>query len=85
MLALYLCFAVLRPLLRRYLQPALAQPLAATAPDAMAGNSSEPGMQAQDRENQRHLDNTQYARETAVKDPRMVAMLIKHWMEQKNG
>ncbi|WP_372824478.1 flagellar basal-body MS-ring/collar protein FliF [Polaromonas sp.] len=85
MLALYLWFAVLRPLLRRYLQPALAQPLAATAPDAMAGNSSEPGMQAQDRENQRHLDNTQYARETAVKDPRMVAMLIKHWMEQKNG
>lgn len=84
-LALYLWFAVLRPVLRKYLQPALAQPLAATAPDAMAGNSSEPGTQAQDRENQRHLDNTQYARETALKDPRMVAMLIKHWMEKKDG
>lgn len=84
MLGLYLWFAVLRPLLRKHLQPELAVPAATTA-EAVAGEGGEAPTSAQDRENQRHLDNTRYAREAALKDPRMVAMLIRHWMEKKDG
>jgi len=84
MLALYLWFAVLRPLLRNYLQPARVLPGSAAA-DSTAAESADPEVQAQDRQNQRHLDNIQYAREAATRDPRMVAMLIRHWMEKKDG
>ncbi|MGC1175682.1 flagellar basal-body MS-ring/collar protein FliF [Polaromonas sp.] len=84
MLALYLWFAVLRPLLRNYLQPERA-PAGSAAVESAAADNADPEVQAQDRQTQRHLDNIQYAREAALKDPRMVAMLIRHWMEKKDG
>ncbi len=84
MLALYLWFAVLRPLLRNYLQPERTPAGSATA-ESTAADNADPEMQAQDRQTQRHLDNIQYAREAALRDPRMVAMLIRHWMEKKDG
>jgi len=85
LLGLYLWFAVLRPLLRKFLQPGVVQPPAAGVPGVMAEDSTDPKMQAQDREDKRHEDNTQYARNAALKDPRMVAMLIQQWTENKNG
>ncbi|WP_332778036.1 flagellar basal-body MS-ring/collar protein FliF [Polaromonas sp.] len=85
-LALYPWFAVLRPLLRKHLQAAPTVPLLA-GKEEVQSESTEPQAQAlaQERQAQRHLDNIQYAQETAVKDPRMVAMLIKHWMGKNNG
>lgn len=84
MLALYLWFAVLRPLLRNYLQPERT-PSGGAAAESTVADNADPEVQAQDRQTQRHLDNIQYAREAALKDPRMVAMLIRHWMEKKDG
>ena len=84
LLALYLWFAVLRPLLRKHLVPEPAQPLAVavvtTEPEGLTSEE-----QTQERQNQRHLDNAQYAKDAALKDPRMVAMLIRQWMESKGG
>jgi flagellar M-ring protein FliF len=91
LLALYLWLAVLRPLLRKHLQPA-----SASAAAAAAGMDSEPAegetaeQQAQAREQQeqrkrRHEANLQYAQEMAAKEPAMVAMLIKHWTEKNGG
>jgi flagellar M-ring protein FliF len=87
LLALYVWFAVLRPLLRKHLEPAqqLAPPVAGEGKAAPASSESQAQAQveAQEREAQRHQDNVRYAQEIAVKDPRMVAMLIKHWMAEK--
>jgi flagellar M-ring protein FliF len=84
MLALYLWFAVLRPLLRKHLAPEPAPPLAlavvAAEPDGLTAEA-----QALERQHQRHLDNAQYAKDAALKDPRMVAILIRQWMESKGG
>ena len=90
LLALYVWFAVLRPLLRKHLAPPQqstppaavdANPATATA----AGNESpeQTEEKAQERLAQRHRDNVQHAQGVTVKDPRMVAMLIKHWMTEK--
>jgi flagellar M-ring protein FliF len=83
--ALFAWFAVLRPLLRKHLQPASAvapppgrhepQPDAAGAP-AVASVQAE----AAQREGQRHVDNVKYAQEASANDPRMVAALIQNWM-----
>ncbi|MDP2255843.1 MAG: flagellar basal-body MS-ring/collar protein FliF [Polaromonas sp.] len=87
LLALYVWFAVLRPLLRKHLEPAqqFAPPVAGEGKAAPASSESQAQAQveAQEREAQRHQDNVRYAQEIAVKDPRMVAMLIKHWMAEK--
>ncbi len=83
LLALYVWFAVLRPVLRRYLQPVPPAP-AASASDNVAPAAGD-AAQAPDSEEQRHLENIKYARESALSDPRMVAMLIRHWMEKKDG
>ena len=86
LLFLYVWFAVLRPLLRKHLKPEPApqvpEPVLAveTAPKGPTAEE-----QALERQDKRQLDNAQYARETAARDPRMVAMLIKQWMESKNG
>jgi flagellar M-ring protein FliF len=88
LLGLWLWFAVLRPLLRKHLQPpdasATPQSTETPRPDETA-ETAELRQQAQERETQRHLDNLQYAKETAHSDPRMVAMLIKHWMMKNDG
>ncbi len=95
MLALYLWLAVLRPLLRKHLQPPQpGTPLeadAANAPAAGAPDASltpteakaQAQMEVQERETQRHEDNVKYAQDTASSDPKMVAMLIRHWMAEK--
>lgn len=80
-LALYLWFAVLRPLLRKHLQPVPAQ---AAAPGQEEAPSADAVAQSQERQAGRHLENIRYAQETAAKEPRAVAMLIKHWMGEKN-
>jgi flagellar M-ring protein FliF len=80
-LALYLWFAVLRPLLRKHLHPAPAQ---AAAPGQEEAPSADAVEQSPERQAERHLENIRYAQETAAKEPRAVAMLIKHWMGEKN-
>ena len=84
-LALFAWFAVIRPLLRRHLAPPapVAAPAPKTAP-AAAGNSQDDAAAAQqavrEREAERQKADLDYAHETADQDPRLVATLIKHWM-----
>ncbi|MFZ4480943.1 MAG: flagellar M-ring protein FliF C-terminal domain-containing protein, partial [Rhodoferax sp.] len=86
-LALYLLFGVLRPALRKLLQPsgaaiaAQAQPQPGSPEQAAAGGPAK----GEDRQNQRHQDNMQYAQQAATQGPQMVAMLVKHWMDKKDG
>ncbi|NMM08551.1 flagellar basal-body MS-ring/collar protein FliF [Polaromonas sp.] len=86
--ALFVWFAVLRPLLRKHLQPAtaVAPPLGKQEPQPdITGAPGVASVQAQaaQREGQRHLDNVQYAQDASANDPRMVAMLIQNWMDKK--
>ena len=86
LLALYLWFAVLRPLLRKHLQPTPVGAAVANEETASdAGAAAQVQSDAREREEQRHLENIQYAQKTAANDPKTVAMLMKHWMEQNNG
>ncbi|MFZ3161687.1 MAG: flagellar basal-body MS-ring/collar protein FliF [Rhodoferax sp.] len=86
LLALYVWFAVLRPLLRKHLQPAPAEAgLADNETASAAGDAAQVQSDAREREEQRHLDNIQYAQKTAANDPQTVAMLMKHWMGKNNG
>lgn len=86
LLALYVWFAVLRPLLRKHLQPAPAEAgLADNKTASAAGDAAQVQSDAREREEQRHLDNIQYAQKTAANDPQTVAMLMKHWMGKNNG
>ncbi|MCY1165883.1 MAG: flagellar basal-body MS-ring/collar protein FliF [Pseudomonadota bacterium] len=84
MLALWLWFAVLRPLLRKHLQPPAVLPPVVITEQTPPPNT-EQNEAAQERQAKRHLDNLQYAKESANTDPRMVAMLIKHWMTKHVG
>jgi len=86
-LALYLWFAVLRPLLRKQLHPAQGAPLvtgkdkeSAEFEDAAVLAQAQAQAQAQERQNQRHQENINFAQEIAGKDPQVVAMLMKHWI-----
>ncbi|MDP2451538.1 flagellar basal-body MS-ring/collar protein FliF [Polaromonas sp.] len=81
-LALYIWFAVLRPLLRKHLHPVPAQ---AAATGHEEGPSANTVAEPPERQAERHLENIRYAQETAAKEPRAVAMLIKHWMGEKNA
>ena len=93
--ALFAWFAVLRPLLRKHLYPP-ALPLAEKedellpAPGAVAQAPSQAQTAAsrqaevRERREQRNADNIQYAHTTSVKNPQVVAMLIKQWMAEKN-
>jgi flagellar M-ring protein FliF len=83
LLALFAWFAVLRPLLRRHLGP----PPVAAAPEAAAEPAIDPDDEAQaaqlgarQREAERRQADLDYAQQTAEQDPRLVATLIKHWM-----
>ncbi|RST49018.1 flagellar basal-body MS-ring/collar protein FliF [Variovorax sp. DXTD-1] len=85
-LALFAWFAVLRPLLRKHLAPpalpAAAAPTGSAATTEAGGddeaNASRVGAKA--REIERQKADLAYAHETADQDPRLVATLIKHWM-----
>ena len=92
LLALFVWFAVLRPLLRKHLGPPQqsippvavnANPAVTAAAAAVNESPEQIEAQAQERQAQRHRDNVQHAQDVAVKDPRMVAMLIKQWMTEK--
>jgi len=41
--------------------------------------------QAEATQAKRHQDNVKYAQEAAIHGPQMVAMLLKHWMSQKDA
>jgi flagellar M-ring protein FliF len=84
--ALFVWFAVLRPLLRKHLQPAgaVAPPLGRQEPQPdVAGAPAVASVQAQaaQREGQRHVDNVKYAQDASANDPRMVAALIQNWIK----
>ena len=87
MLALFAWFAVFRPLLRKHLkQEQAALPAPASQNDMSKDDKqavpAEFLVQAQERQGQRHVENVKYAQDLSVKDPQMVAMLMKHWMEK---
>jgi flagellar M-ring protein FliF len=84
LLALFAWFAVLRPLMRKHLAPppAPAAPetpafVAAAAPDENAPSADE---SLREREASRRKADMEYAHQTADKDPKVVAALIQHWM-----
>jgi flagellar M-ring protein FliF len=82
-LALFAWFAVLRPLLRKHLAPPAAPASGATAPKAAAADANDPDSaqaSAHQRELERQKADLDYAHQTADSDPRLVATLIKHWM-----
>ena len=85
LLALFVWFAVLRPLLRKHLQPAPAvAPLPGRhEPQHDPATVVSAQAQAAQREGQRHQDNVQYAQDASANDPRMVAALIQNWMDKK--
>lgn len=81
-LALFAWFAVLRPLLRKHLAP--PAPAVAPAPAQAAASDTDDGdlsrQSARQRELERQKADLDYAHQTADSDPRLVATLIKHWM-----
>ncbi|RRH92776.1 flagellar basal body M-ring protein FliF [Variovorax beijingensis] len=80
-LALFAWFAVLRPLLRKHLAPpAAAVPEAAPAAPGAADDEAAAQTNARQREIERQKADLDYAHQTADQDPRLVATLIKHWM-----
>ena len=82
LLALYAWFGVLRPLLRKHLQPEpLALPLTQSA-SASGTETLDPAIAQAQLRAIGHQANVQHAQDAATKDPRMVAMLIKHWMKE---
>jgi flagellar M-ring protein FliF len=85
LLALYVWFAVLRPLLRKHLAP--VPPVAPVASEEKSPVASQEmphkaAAEVQERATQRHEENVLHAQGVAQKDPRVVAMLIKHWMSE---
>lgn len=84
-----LAWRLVRPLKQKQLQPAqaaLAAP-AAAGPDAAAepASSQEDGISearkaSARREAERRKADIEYAQQTATEDPRLVASLIKHWV-----
>lgn len=89
MLALFAWFALFRPLLRKHLAPPQAALPAPVSQDARLPGVGQPVpaeflAQAQERQGQRHLENVKYAQDLSLKDPQMIAMLMKHWMDNKN-
>ena len=83
-LVLYVWFAVMRPLLRKHLapEPKAVAPVASEESPAQVVTEAQ-AQQALERQAARHQENVQNAQDAAVKDPRMVAMLIKQWMAEK--
>lgn len=83
-LALFAWFAVLRPLLRKHLAPPpSAVPEAAPAAAVVADPDDEKSaaqLSALQREAERRQADLDYVQQTAEQDPRLVATLIKHWM-----
>jgi len=84
-LALFAWLAVLRPLKHRPSQPAQVAALAAPAgaPPRAASQDDEVAEARRNnarREAERRKADIEYAQQTATEDPRLVASLIKHWV-----
>ena len=91
-LALFVWFSVLRPLLRKHLYPVQAVLPAPNQGSAFAEADPEQAqikaqvqVQGQERQAQRHLDNLKYAHDMTNKDPQIVASMMKHWIEDNDG
>ncbi|MDH6591098.1 flagellar M-ring protein FliF [Variovorax sp. TBS-050B] len=85
LLALFAWFSVLRPLLRRHLgPPPEAAPAAAAAPVSTGDAAEDEAIAAREnarlREVERQKADLDYVHQTADQDPRLVATLLKHWM-----
>ena len=80
-LALYVWFAVVRPLLRKHLQPEVPDSVA-SVDEEHENNMEQQAQQAADKQQQadRHQANIKHAQETAEKDPHLAAMVIRNWM-----
>lgn len=83
LLALYVWFAVVRPLLRKHLQPAAALEPGTGAPVAETENPVQHA-EMQQRQADRHQENMEYAQHTAENDPQLVAMVIKNWISKND-
>jgi flagellar M-ring protein FliF len=83
-LALFAWFAVARPLLRKHLGPPVVEAPAAPGPIPTGDPAEDEAQAAQHnarlREAERQKADLDYAHQTADQDPRLVATLIKHWM-----
>ncbi|TDX30986.1 flagellar M-ring protein FliF [Modicisalibacter xianhensis] len=91
--ALFLWFMVLRPMVKRYSQPATASSLAmdnlSNAPATAIGTSDEDeedNVEESSRRRRRKANayeqHLKQAREMALEDPRMVAIVVKSWINE---
>ncbi len=86
LLALFAWFAVARPLLRKHLAPPPPPPVAAVddndvfAKLATADEGPSPDEALRQREADRHKADLDFALEAATQDPKLVAIMIQHWM-----
>ncbi len=87
-LALVLWFGTARPLLRKHLQPPAVAPtetedpeVAAAKMDAEAEEQAKLTAEAEKRMLDRYNENLEFARAIAQKEPRLVAMVVKNWMD----
>ncbi|MEC9482196.1 MAG: flagellar basal-body MS-ring/collar protein FliF [Halomonas sp.] len=95
--ALFLWFMVLRPLVKRHSQPATAAPsLAGVGPDSEASpmvpnasdeddvESPEESSRRRRRKASAYEQHLKQAREMALEDPRMVAIVVRSWMNEND-
>lgn len=86
LLALFAWFAVARPLLRKHLAPPPPPPVADAADNdvfaklATADEGPSPDEALRQREAERHKADLDFALEAAIQDPKLVAIMIQHWM-----
>jgi flagellar M-ring protein FliF len=80
---------VVKPILRDlYPPPAPPEEVDPEAEAEVAHSAKELAAQAEEEENERlasYADNVQLAKELAMKDPRMVATIIREWLAKDNG
>ena len=86
LLALFAWFAVARPLLRKHLAPLPPPPVAAAddndvfAKLATADEGPSPDEALRQREAERHKADLDFALDAATQDPKLVAIMLQHWM-----
>lgn len=86
LLALFAWFAVARPLLRKHLAPPPPPPVVDAAENdvfakvATADEGPSPDEALRQREAERHKADLDFALEAATQDPKLVAIMIQHWM-----
>jgi flagellar M-ring protein FliF len=77
LIALFLWFGVLRPLLRKHLDPPAPPPATEAGEEVRVDAAAE----AAQREADIHRNNLHHVQETARKDPRLVATVLRNWMQ----